>query len=153
MVNTGIWLSFRKHREPIHFTKEFFPETFSSKKIDANALIIDLCSLLGLNRQKFTYDFVDDSRDIEGMPYEIQGDPFECEMDIETTPEGYLYHLVLAKTLLNHPGRLLLNMIIETVKAKQYENNVSFGKRASKRICWHITLVSTSALEYCYIKI
>lgn len=112
------------------FTEEFFPSTFSSKKVDVNTLITDLCKLLDLNEKKFTYELVDDARDIEGMPYEIHGHPFECEMEINLVSDEDHYHLLLARTLLKYPGRLLLNLIIETVKARQYENRVSFEEVA-----------------------
>jgi hypothetical protein len=94
------------------FTDEFFPATFSNKKVDVNTLITDLCKLLDLNEKKFTYELVDDARDIEGMPYEIHGDPLECEMEINLISGEDHYHLLLAKTLLKYPGRLLLNLII-----------------------------------------
>ena len=110
----------------ILFTEEFFPATFSNKQIDVESIVNDLCVLLSIPEDKLTYEIVEDIRDTQGMPYEIHGPAFECEMDINETVEGNNYHIFLAKTLLKHPGRLLLNLIIETIKAKQIENNISF---------------------------
>ena len=123
------------------FTDEFFPATFSSKKVDVNTLITDLCKLLDLNEKKFTYELVDDARDIEGMPYEIHGHPLECEMEINLVTGEDHYHLLLARTLLKHPGRLLLNLIIETVKARQYENKISFEEVAEPDLLmYHVSI-------------
>lgn len=110
----------------ILFTKEFFPLTFSNQQIDTGSLIADLGNLLDIPGNKFTYELVEDVRDTQGVPYEIYGVPFECEMEITEKADDNYYHLSLAKTLIKHPGRLLLNLIIETVKAKQLENRISF---------------------------
>ncbi|HET6722012.1 MAG TPA: tetratricopeptide repeat protein, partial [Chitinophagaceae bacterium] len=113
-----------KNIKTILFTQEFFPATFSIKKIDVNKLITDLCNLLVLDEKKITYELVEDARNIDGMPYEIHGLPFECEMEIM---EGQSYHLSIAKALLGHPSRLLLSLILQTVTARQHENKISFG--------------------------
>ena len=86
------------------FTEEFFPTTFSNKKIEVDTLITDLCKLLGLYEKKFTYELVDDARDIAGMPYEIYGHSFECEMEMKPSTDENHYLLLLAKTLLKFPA-------------------------------------------------
>ena len=110
--------------DTILFTHAFFPITFANKQIDPSAIIQDLCLLLGIRENKITFEIVDDIRDTQGVPYEIQGHPFECEMEITEKDGGNNYHLFIAKTLLKHPGRLLLNLIIQTLKAKQFENKL-----------------------------
>lgn len=120
------------------FTQEFFPATFSIKKIDVNTLISDLCNLLVLDEKKFTYELVEDARNTDGMPYEIHGLPFECEMEVK---QGQGYHLSIAKALLDHPSRLLLSMILQTVTARQYENKISFDNVGEPELLmYHISI-------------
>lgn len=108
--------------------KTFFPETFSHKKINIESVINDVSRLLNIDRKKISFEIETDIRDQTGTPYEFSGMPFEAELETLQEEDGAIsgYHLYIANDLLNHPDRLVFNIVLNLVMAALYENHVAF---------------------------
>jgi len=62
-----------------------------------------LCALLQIQEEKISFEVGSDIRDSYGMPPEIEGKPFETELEVE---EGK-YKIHIANSLQKHPKRLI----------------------------------------------
>lgn len=102
----------RLEHKPIVFSDEFFPLSTSGEGEIVGNLIDDLKSILSLEQVHVTFEFQEDIRDIEGLPYEIEGKSFQSELIVAEAQ----YHIVLAKNLLKHDNALLSSLIYEFVK-------------------------------------
>lgn len=96
------------------FSHEFFPLSRSGKGEPVENLIADLKELLGLVSVHITFDLQEDIRDIEGLPYEIEGKPFQSGLIAAEAQ----YHIILAKSLLKHDKALLSSLIYEFTKIR-----------------------------------
>ncbi len=101
---------------------KYFPRTFSSKELNIQYLIDDLCTLTGLDSSLISFELHRDLRDVYGMPYSIDGKPFETE--IEIGEHGYSIHI--AQSLTNLPNRLIYNLIYEFIKIRLIESKLEF---------------------------
>ncbi len=98
----------------IVFTPEFFPLSTIGKGDVVENLITDLKWLLGLASANVTFDLQKDIRDFEGLPYEIEGKPFQSGLIAAEAQ----YHIVLAESLLKHEKALLSSLIYEFTKIR-----------------------------------
>lgn len=96
------------------FSQEFFPLTSSREGDKVENLIADLKSILGLESTNITFDLQEDIRDFEGLPYELNGRPFQSGLIVA---EGQ-YHIILARSLLKHDATLLASLINEFLKIR-----------------------------------
>ena len=108
--------------EQILITDKFFPKTFSTREFVVRNLIEDLCNLLGLDSSKITFELHEDLRDIYGMPFEIQGKPFETETEVRDN--NYTIHI--AKSISKRPNRLIFSLIYEFIKIRLAENKLQY---------------------------
>jgi len=108
--------------EQILLNEKFFPKTFSHKNVLINNLIEDLISLFNLESTKISYRLQEDIRDSYNTPYEIEGKPFEAETIITNGN----YNIVVAKSLIKHPNRLVFSLIIELIKIHLAENKLNY---------------------------
>jgi Tfp pilus assembly protein PilF len=106
----------------IVITDKFFPKTFSTSDLIVQNLIDDLCNLLGLDSSKITFELHEDLRDVYGMPFEMQGEPFETETEVT----GNNYKIHIAKSISNRPNRLIFSLIYEFIKIRLTENKLQF---------------------------
>jgi tetratricopeptide (TPR) repeat protein len=111
-----------RHTEQILITDKFFPKTFSTSDLIVQNLIEDLCNLLGLDSRKITFELHEDLRDVYGMPFEMQGKPFETET--EMTENNYKIHI--AKSISKRPNRLVFSLIYEFIKIRLTENKLQY---------------------------
>lgn len=111
-----------RESEQILLSENYFPKTFKSDKVLIENIIKDLCSLLQIQEKKITFEVVNDIRDSYGMPYEIEGKPFETELEIE---EGK-YKIHIANSLQKHPKRLIYNLVYEFIRIKLTENKLQY---------------------------
>lgn len=98
----------------ILFSLEFFPLSTGGKGELVENLITDLKELLGLASANITFDLQKDIRDFEGLPYEIEGKPFQSGLIAAEAQ----YHIVLAESLLKHEKALLSSLIYEFTKIR-----------------------------------
>jgi len=115
------------------FTTDHFLQTCSSDLLTVDAIIDDLSCLLSLDRQRINYQFAEDIRDVDCIPYMMQGMPFESELVIdkhEGTPT--YYKVIIAKSLLKNPGRLIYCLILECLKIRLDMDRVKYDPEADK---------------------
>jgi hypothetical protein len=94
--------------QTVLFTKQFFPQTFSHKEINIDALITDFCQLFKVDKKRISITIDEDIRDTFDTPLEIEGRTNDCELLVERSGETFYYELLIAKSLLKHTGQLLL---------------------------------------------
>jgi tetratricopeptide (TPR) repeat protein len=111
-----------RQSDQIIITDKFFPKTFSTSELIVQNLIEDLCKLLGLDFSKITFELHEDLRDVYGMPFEMQGKPFETETEV--TENNYKIHI--AKSISKRPSRLTYSLIYEFIKIRLTENKLQF---------------------------
>jgi Tfp pilus assembly protein PilF len=111
-----------RESEQILLSENYFPKTFESDKVLIENIIKDLSSLLQIQEKKITFEVINDIRDSYGMPYEIEGKPFETELEIE---EGK-YKIHIANSLQKHPKRLTYNLVYEFIRIKLTENKLQY---------------------------
>ena len=111
-----------RQTEQILITDQFFPKTFSTSEPEVKNLIEDLCNLLNLESGKIGFELHEDLRDNYGMPYEIQGKPFETDTEIS---ENY-YKIHIAKSISKRPNRLIFNLIYEFIRIRLSESKVQY---------------------------
>jgi tetratricopeptide (TPR) repeat protein len=108
--------------EQIVLSENYFPKTFKGDRVLIENIIKDLCTLLQIQEDKITFEVVSDIRDIYGMPYQIEGKPFETELEIE---EGK-YKIHIANSLQKHPKRLIYSLVYEFIRIKLTDNKLKF---------------------------
>lgn len=108
----------KNNNQQILFSKDFFPHTFENEKIEH--IISDLSKLLQLGSAKKKIETISDIRDSVNMPYEIEEQLFES--DIECTSDGY--KIYIANSLA--PNRILYNLIYNCIVIKSIESQVNF---------------------------
>jgi Tfp pilus assembly protein PilF len=111
-----------RQSEQIIITTKFFPKTFSTNELIVQNLIEDLCNLLVLDSTKIKFEIHEDIRDVYGMPFEMQGKPFEAETEV--TENNYKIHI--AKSIYKRPSRLIFSLIYEFIKIRLTENKLQF---------------------------
>ncbi|EMR02757.1 tetratricopeptide repeat protein [Cesiribacter andamanensis] len=106
----------------IELNETSFPQTFKAPIVEVRNIIDDLCSLLHLNSGKIIFELHEDIRDTSGVPYEIEGMPFESE----TVLGEDSYKIFIAKSLLQHPQRLIFSLIYECIKIRLSEDKLQY---------------------------
>jgi tetratricopeptide (TPR) repeat protein len=108
--------------EQILLSENYFPKTFKGDKVLIENIIKDLCSLLQIQEEKITFEVVNDIRDSYGMPYEIEGKPFETELEIVERK----YKIHIANSLQKHPKRLIYSLVYEFIRIKLTDNKLQY---------------------------
>ncbi|MDL2308076.1 tetratricopeptide repeat protein [Bacteroidales bacterium OttesenSCG-928-B11] len=111
-----------RENEQILLSESYFPKTLKGDRILIENIIADLCSLFQIREEKIFFEVVTDIRDSYGTPYEIEGVPFETE--VEKEEEGY--KIYIANNLHSHPQRLIYNLVYEFIRIKLYEDKLQF---------------------------
>jgi tetratricopeptide (TPR) repeat protein len=111
-----------RESEQILLSENYFLKTFEDDKVLIENIIKDLCLLLQIQEEKITFEVVNDIRDSYGMPYEIEGKPFETELEIE---EGK-YRIHIANSLHKHPKRLIYSLVYEFIRIKLTDNKLQY---------------------------
>lgn len=114
----------KQENKVIIFSEDYFPNTFNSNKVIIENIIKDLSSLIQIQEDKISIELVKDIRDTYAIPYEIEGNPFEIELEIK---EGK-YKIHIANNLQNRPNRLIQVLVYEFIKIKHIENKAQFDK-------------------------
>lgn len=102
--------------------EQSFPKTYKTQNVKIENLIEDLSSILNLDSNKINFEFQEDLRDSYGTPYEIHGKPFETETLITDID----YKIFIAKSLTNHPNRLIFSLIYEFIKIRLSESKLQY---------------------------
>jgi tetratricopeptide (TPR) repeat protein len=108
--------------ELVLLTPKFFPKTFAADTVNVDHVINDLCDLFCISRDIVKYELLTDLRDYNNIPYEIEGNPFECETELK---KGQ-YTIFVAKSLSKHPQRLIFSLIYEFVRIRLTESEIEF---------------------------
>lgn len=108
--------------EQILLTDLYFPKTFKSDKLVIDNIIQDLCALCHIQEGRITYQMVEDIRDTYGVPFQIEGRPFETEIEVK----GEIFKIYIAYSLQNHPQRLIYNLVYEFIKINLMHRKVQF---------------------------
>ncbi|MFC6997822.1 tetratricopeptide repeat protein [Rufibacter roseus] len=111
-----------RQSQQLLFNETLFPNTFKAHKIDVQDIVNDLATILLLDPTKISFEYVEDLRDSFATPYEIDGELFETRTEIA---EGN-YRIYVAKSLLQHPKRLIFSLIFEFVKIRLTESRLDF---------------------------
>ena len=111
-----------RESEQILLSENYFPTSFKGDKVLIENIIKDLCSLLQIQEEKISFEVVHDIRDSYGMPYQIEGKPFETELEIK---EGK-YKIHIANSLQKHPKRLIFSLVYEFIRIKLTDNKLQF---------------------------
>jgi tetratricopeptide (TPR) repeat protein len=112
----------QRQNEQIILSEHFFPKTFIAEIVEIENLIFDLSMLFALDSKKISFETQEDLRDTYGMPYQIEGKPFEAETEIGDNG----YKIYIAKSLTKHPKRLIYNLIYEFIKIRLSESKLQF---------------------------
>ncbi len=107
----------------ILISDKYFPKTFSTNDLKVQNLIEDLCNLLEIDSTKIKFDLHEDLRDVYGMPFEMQGKPFETETEVNDG--NYIIHI--ANSITKRPNRLVFSLIYEFIKIRLTENKLQFN--------------------------
>ncbi|SHH62162.1 hypothetical protein SAMN04488109_4681 [Chryseolinea serpens] len=110
-----------KRQEQVLLTPKFFPATYSVTTVSVDNIVTDLCKLFGLARNAVAFEIVTDIRDF-GIPYQMEGPPFECETDLT---KGH-YKISIANDLQKRPQRLLHRLIYEFIRIRLTESKIEF---------------------------
>jgi Tfp pilus assembly protein PilF len=110
-----------KLEEQVLLTAKFFPATFEGKTVNVDSVITDLCTLFGIARETVQYDILTDLRDYN-VPYQIEGQSFECETDLKKGA----YKIFVANSLQKHPERLIYSLIYEFIRIRLTESELEF---------------------------
>lgn len=111
-----------RESEQILLSENYFPKTFKGDKVLIENIINDLSSLFQIREEKISFEVVNDIRDSYGMPYEIEGKPFETELEIQ---DGK-YKIHIANSLQKHPNRLIYSLFYEFLRIKITDNKLQF---------------------------
>ncbi|MHA7128834.1 tetratricopeptide repeat protein [Algoriphagus namhaensis] len=111
-----------RESEQILLSENYFPKTFTSDRVSIENIIKDLCSLLQIQEEKISFEVVNDIRDSYGLPYEIEGKPFETEFEIEAGQ----YKIHIANSLHKHPKRLIYSLVYEFIRIKLTDNKLQY---------------------------
>ena len=111
-----------RKREQILINDKYFPKSVSIDGFKVQNLIEDLSDLLEIDSKKVKYELHEDLRDLYGIPFEVQGKPFETELEVNES----FYILHIAKSISERPNRLVFNLIHEFIKIRLTENNLQF---------------------------
>lgn len=104
------------------FTENYFPETFKAGTASPETITEDLCHLIKINEEKVSLEIMTDLRDSYGIPYEIEGNAFESDMEVGDGT--YIIHI--ANSLLKQPERLISCLVNELVRIKLTDSNLEF---------------------------
>ncbi|HEY3404738.1 MAG TPA: tetratricopeptide repeat protein, partial [Ohtaekwangia sp.] len=111
-----------RHDEQMLVSAKHFPNTFRSDKVVIENTIRDLCNLLQIPEGIVTFETITDIRDAQGVPYELEGKPFETDLVVVNGN----YKIVIANSLRSHPKRLFYDIIYEFIRIKLHHSNVPF---------------------------
>lgn len=111
-----------RESEQILLTENYFPKTFRAEQILTENIISDLCTLLAIKEGTITFEVHSDIRDVYGVPYEIQGKPFET--DFVAVDGGY--KIYVANSLQKHPKRLIFGLVYECIRIRLTHSNLQF---------------------------
>lgn len=146
----------RRQFKQVLFTKDFFPATFSSDYISIENLISDLSLLFAVKPGKVNFRAEKDVRDSYGIPYEFQGEVFECELEVVTADEGNTYILHFANNLIHHPERIVFNAVYYFIKISMLENSIEDAEKeemrflfflAGVKMCFGVILAQTMSSQ------
>lgn len=110
-----------KELKPVVMSETFFPATFQASTTEVQPIIDDLALLLHLDAGKIRFELQEDLRDIPGVPYEMES-PFEADTVIAENA----YQIFIAKSLLQHPKRLIFSLIYEFIKIRLSEDKLQY---------------------------
>ncbi|WP_338764531.1 tetratricopeptide repeat protein [Bernardetia sp. ABR2-2B] len=105
----------------ILFSKEFFPESFSSESLEIPNLIADFSDLLNLEVAIIDFELQKDITDIYGMPY-AHDDMGSSQ--IEITENGYILHI--PNEIVKRPNQLLFSVLKGFIKIRLLESHLSY---------------------------
>ncbi|MBX3238368.1 MAG: tetratricopeptide repeat protein [Chitinophagaceae bacterium] len=111
-----------RESEQILLSETYFPKTFKAESVLIENIIKDLCLLLQIREEKIFFQVVNDIRDSYGMPYKIEGKPFESELE---AGEGKS-KIYIANSLQKHPKRLIYSFVYEFIRIKLIDNKLQF---------------------------
>jgi Tfp pilus assembly protein PilF len=114
--------------EQILLTNIYFQKTFKEKIILIENIIADLCSLLQIKEDKISFKILSDIRDTNEIPFEIEGTPFETELELE----GGKFKIFIANSIQNHPKRIIYNLVYEFIKIKLIDNKIQYDSSDDK---------------------
>ena len=109
-----------KNAELITYTDKYFPNTRADSEVKIENIIKDLSDILQLNSTKISFEIQRDIRDTQGIPYEIEGVPFEAA----TEKCNNEYKIIIANSL--RQNRLLNRLIYELIGIKLHESELKF---------------------------
>lgn len=108
--------------EQLLFESKYFPKTFSSPEISIENLIHDFSLLLYLDASKIYFELQEDVRDLQGVPYIIEGEL----LDSQTYFAENGCKIFIAKSLLNRPKRLISCLAYEFMKIRLNESGQEY---------------------------
>ena len=111
-----------RESEQILLSENYFQKTFKDDRVLIENIILDLNSLLQIQEGKIAFEVVNDIRDTYGMPYEIEGKPFETELEVDDAK----YKIHIANSLQKHPKRLIYSLVYEFIRIKLIDNKLQF---------------------------
>lgn len=111
-----------KSHEQILFTPKFFPASFNAQMITIENAITDISGLLDLPGNCVRCVMLSDLRDMNNVPYEIEGKAFGCETELKKGD----YTIYVANSLIKHPDLLLYSLIYEFIRIRLTESEIEF---------------------------
>jgi hypothetical protein len=107
--------------DEVVISSDFFPDSFSSKKVLPENVIGDLRNLFKLDSITVSIQIHEDVRDLHQTPYEIEGRAFETETEVE---DEHKYKIHIASSTVKNTRRLIYRLILEIVRIHLIEGKV-----------------------------
>ena len=111
---------------PVLLTEQFFPLTLAHKKNAVEPLLADLCALFKIDPTKISFQIEKDITDTYGTPYEIHGEPFECDLEVIQQDGENHYKLFFANALLKTPKRLVFNAVFQFIQIRLGQSDINW---------------------------
>ena len=107
----------------ILISEKYFPKTFSTKEIEVQNLIDDLCDLMNLDSDKISFELHTDLSDSYGTPYQIEGKAFDIETEIINKNN---YKLHIKNSVIKRKNRLIFSLIYELTRICLIEDELKY---------------------------
>jgi tetratricopeptide (TPR) repeat protein len=128
---------------PILFTADFFPKTIAHKQTAIAPLLEDLCALFKINPSEISFEMEEDIRDSHGIPYELHGATFECDLELIEQDNSYHYKFYFAKSLLKTPKRILFNSVFYFIQIRLSKTNIDWLKNEDHYFLFYLIGIYT----------
>ncbi|NJM24931.1 MAG: tetratricopeptide repeat protein [Bacteroidia bacterium] len=108
--------------DQVRFSPDYFPRYSETDARQIEHLLDDLCAILQLDRTRVSFELFEDMRDAVGIPFATEGSATDTALE---TSSGH-YKILVAKSIIKRPGKLLANLIHEFIHIRLQEDKLPY---------------------------